>query len=149
MLFNKDDIGMLCTNGFIFLSNGTSAGRTTFFNASYRSYSKYYNSCIAETCVHPCQQFKFDSSVSIVPVPSELISLPFPTMFYIQYPTEGNILVIEEVQMQTWETFIGDIGCIVGLWLGASIISLFQMVYLCCFTRRDKRMSTTETTVPI
>lgn len=40
-----------------------------------------------------------------------------------------------ETDRQTWEDFVGNVGGLLGVWPGASLMSVFQLFYLCCCAR--------------
>lgn len=50
-----------------------------------------------------------------------------------------GILWYEEVPTYTVDTFISNIGGQLGLWLGASVISVVQIVYYCCLSAWRRR----------
>lgn len=50
----------------------------------------------------------------------------------ILYPLGGEILHAKKIDIQTWDNFIGNVGGLLGVWTGASLISIFQIFYLCC-----------------
>lgn len=37
-----------------------------------------------------------------------------------------------EIGAQSWENFVGNVSGLLGIWTGASILSLIQIFYLCC-----------------
>lgn len=139
VLFNQDAPQNVCPHKIYYLQSGK-IQQGSYLNTSQQQTSQFYNSCIAEYCMTPCEEWKYTSTVSSLPVPPEIASLNFPTLLYVQYPTSSSILVFTEVKTQTWETIIGNVGGILGLWLGASILSIIQMFYLLCCNLCDSKM---------
>lgn len=48
------------------------------------------------------------------------------------FPNAEDILFTNEIENQSLEKFIGNIGGLMGIWTGASVLSLVQLIYLCC-----------------
>lgn len=141
VLFNADIYGNVCNHNIMFLNGYNFQLVSGSYINKIQLSSQSYNACIAEYCKPPCKQWDFASTVSSLPVPAEFAFLNFPTTIYLEYPNKAAILVISEVKSQTWESLIGNLGGIVGLWLGASIISIMQMFYLLCCEQCDQKMS--------
>lgn len=142
LLFGEDTLDQTCTHNIVFLyPNRTKVyvpGTAPLIAAKLdQPYSASYNACFVEYCTVPCTEWKFASTVSDLPLPEEFINVGFPTLHYVEYPLANDILVMTEVRTQSWETIIGNIGGIIGLWLGASVLSLLQLFYLCCFSNCD------------
>lgn len=85
-------------------------------------------------CVEPCEQWKYVSSMSVFSISQSVRKNTYKnqTDIYIAYPEESDVLVIEEIDAQTWEDFVGNIGGLLGVWTGASLISFLQACYLLC-----------------
>lgn len=141
VLFDKDIVQNLCNHNVMFIDKPQNSIAGKYATVTVRPTSELYNSCIAQYCMSPCIQWEFASTVSNLPVPAEFAFLNFPTTIYIEYPSKSAILVISEVVSQTWETVIGNLGGIFGLWLGASIMSILQMFYLLCCEHCDEKMA--------
>ncbi len=53
------------------------------------------------------------------------------------YNPFGSYALIEK-ESYTWVTLLGNVGGTIGLFNGASIISIFQFFYLCCGSSKKK-----------
>lgn len=87
-----------------------------------------------KNCAEPCEQWKYISSMSSFTISSAVKKITYKnqTDIAIQYPEDTDVLVVVEIDAQTWEDFVGNIGGLLGVWTGASLISIFQVFYLCC-----------------
>lgn len=96
-------------------------------------------SCIRQ-CSDGCEKWDFDVSVSFTMEQSLLKN--FANRQYvrieIEYPSEESVLVISEINSQSWESFVANVGGLLGIWLGASIVSFIQTIYLCCFSEPEE-----------
>lgn len=63
----------------------------------------------------------------------------------LEYPIEKSVFVIAETDSQSWKVFIANVDGLLGIPLGASIVSFVQTIYLCCFSEND--LSETNTVV--
>lgn len=86
-------------------------------------------------CVTGCELWNYEMSIAVATMPrfSQKISFKNLTDIIIKYPTVGDVLIMTEIDPQTWENFVGNVGGLLGIWTGASILSFIQMFYLCCF----------------
>lgn len=50
----------------------------------------------------------------------------------IHFPTAHDVLSTTEIENQSLEKFVGNIGGLLGVWTGASILSILQCIFLCC-----------------
>lgn len=121
------------------LDNRTFADSTTApllssetWNAT--AWQERYNKCIS-TCFEGCETWSYDTSITIKLIPSSVQNVvkKYYTKIEIEYPPDGSVLVMIETDSQSWESFIGNVGGLLGIWTGASILSLIQIFYLCCF----------------
>lgn len=140
-MLDEDTVDKVCVNDVHFLSPSQTIRGNSRTNTFNKLSSQNYNSCIAQYCQLPCNQWKYTSTVSSLPVPTEFAFLGFPTTLYVEYPVPSSVLVVTEVTALTWENIVGNIGGITGLWLGASVISIIQMVYLLCCRTCDEKLS--------
>uniref|UniRef100_A0A915HRD6 Uncharacterized protein n=1 Tax=Romanomermis culicivorax TaxID=13658 RepID=A0A915HRD6_ROMCU len=53
----------------------------------------------------------------------------------IRYPAVKSILIYEDVMVKTEFMILGDVGGLLGIWTGGSIISLMQLLYVFCFSK--------------
>lgn len=95
------------------------------------------NDCAAVT---GCKVYTFDINAQTLQL-SHSMGGETSDMSYtpvkIEYPTENEMLVMIEQDAQTWEGFVGNVGGLLGIWTGASILSFVQLFYLCCCTECD------------
>lgn len=87
------------------------------------------------TCIPVCEQWMYKHST--------IIFENFNSSIYLRllYNPSDGILTYEEVPTYNFDTFISNIGGQLGLWLGASVVSVFQIIYYMClaiFHREDK-----------
>lgn len=80
------------------------------------------------TCLPVCEQWIFKHSTLTFDYQTSYIHIRL-----LYNPTDG-ILTYEEVNTYTFDTFISNIGGQLGLWLGASMVSLFQTFYYSCLS---------------
>lgn len=95
--------------------------------------------CKDERCIPACQLWDFDKSVSVAMYPKFLhqIADQARTTILIYYPSEENIFVMSEIDSLTWDGLVANIGGLLGIWLGASMVSFLQMFYRCCMCVAD------------
>lgn len=108
-----------------------------------RNYT-FENCTLAPSCNPPsCDFYLYDYSLMVL---SE--DRPNTTVHIFFRPIEG-IETVKEIYTYSWETFLSNIGGQLGLWLGASVVSFFQIIYYCfhyCCTRSEwKRSSSYKT----
>lgn len=84
-------------------------------------------------CLLPCEQWIYDKTIltNLRPVRMRRSLQPSQTRINVQYPSKEKIFLVVEVPTQTWESIIANVGGLLGLWLGASIISFIQVFYFC------------------
>lgn len=105
-----------------------------------RNYT-FENCTLSPECYPPsCDFYLYDYSLMVL---SEYKSNTTVHIFF--RPIEG-IETVKEVYTYSWETFLSNIGGQLGLWLGASVVSFFQILYYCfhyCCTRNEWKRSST------
>lgn len=99
------------------------------------------NSCI-KSCLYPCEIWSY--SFSYVAERTGAASLindykKISTWIRIVYPRDDNIFIMVEVDRQSWEDFVANIGGLLGVWTGASLLSIVQLFYLCCFSHIEPK----------
>lgn len=99
---------------------------------------QFFNACVTN-CKVPCQQWRYSHVAYNYPAHQGLNNFYYPSHIIIEYPEKDYIIELNEVLSQTWESILGDVGGSVGLWLGGSILSILQMIYLLCYGSRDER----------
>lgn len=95
--------------------------------------TELFLSCADRCGTDGCEKWRYD--VIVFFGSSYMPFIPNMTTNYyieIEYPLDGNVLAVAEADSQTWENFIGSVGGLLGIWTGASIVSIFQLFYLCC-----------------
>lgn len=97
-----------------------------------------YNIC-KDQCALPCIVWTYDATVSVSRMSLIIrnVSRKKYTNISIEYPFGHNIIIMTEVDAQTWFNFIANVGGLVGIWTGASLISFIQFCYLFCFVDCD------------
>lgn len=85
-------------------------------------------------CMLGCERRNFDVTASSSSVYSSTtqFSTKVRTNIRIIYPIDGDVLMMTEVDSQTWDSFVGNVGGLLGIWTGASILSFLQIFYLLC-----------------
>lgn len=78
-------------------------------------------------CLESCTQW-FYSATSQVSRSGEV--WPLRLNIEINFQLSHSVMVSEEVAAYTWTTLIGNIGGLLGIWLGASLLSFLQSLYL-------------------
>lgn len=48
----------------------------------------------------------------------------------INFPLSHSVMVSEETAAYTWTTLVSNVGGLIGIWLGASLLSFLQPIYL-------------------
>lgn len=97
-----------------------------------------YNTC-KKNCPVPCTEWIYETIVSTTRMSTIVrnFGTKNTTSITIEYPFGRNIIIMSEVNSQTWINFIGSVGGLLGIWTGASIISFIQFFYLCCLADTD------------
>lgn len=88
-----------------------------------------------QSCIESCTIWSYDINTAITTMASlvrKIGSKNF-TNITIDYPYAINVVIMKEINSQTWGNFVGSVGGLLGIWTGASIVSVIQFVYLCCF----------------
>lgn len=94
---------------------------------------QYWRTCM-KNCLPGCQMWKFEKTITIQSTSPILQKHGKKNMTQvgIEYPNGNDIIVMTEIDAKTWENFVGNVGGLLGIWTGASVISLVQIIYLCC-----------------
>ena len=102
---------------------------------------KLLEECLKNCSIY-CETWTFESSKTVIttekltPNTVRLIQFAGCTIEFleinIKYPDFGQILVVIEMDSQTWEFFVSNVGGLLGIWTGASVLSFIQLIYLCC-----------------
>lgn len=97
-----------------------------------------YVKCMSN-CERPCEQWIYETSIVTSLRPHQLRDkVPSTTDVEIQYPVPDTIIVMTETPSTTWQKMLSDIGGLLGLWVGATLFSFVQVIYLCCCTDVDE-----------
>lgn len=135
----NESFASICQNDIIFFDENDTRLPDVGYNAmnvaaldstKNESYTVDRENC-NETCLPSCEEWRFDYHIDTKTFLSESLQNRF-TSVKVNYPAPSSILVMNEIDSQTWEDLIGNVGGLMGLWLGASIISFLQCVDLCC-----------------
>lgn len=107
-----------------------------------------------ENCLNQCDRscemwsYTYVSSFTNYGADVALIKQNY-TNVYIYYPTPDDIIMMTQMETQTWEDYVANVGGLLGVWTGASLLSIVQLIYLCFCAQDSKspsRGSTQETT---
>lgn len=124
----------------ITLYNNTSANRSVIYEKSDENFD--YSQCLSG-CIRPCEQWIYASSTVANLRPYQFRErLPSTSEVEIQYPAQDTIIVMLETPSTTWQKMLSDIGGLLGLWVGATLFSFLQIIYLCCCSELDEFCST-------
>lgn len=109
-------------------------------------------------CLRKCEQWttswsviahelsqQIDSELSLRP--EDIADL---AVIDLNFPDNDALVIIEEIQRYRWHDLVSDLGGLLGLWLGASMMSLFQVLHLCLWadkTRKENSVTPTRTPV--
>lgn len=141
-----DTIDKVCENDLLFMDTGEKFARNQQSNRiPLTQLTQSYNSCLVRYCTMPCRYWKHTSTTNSVSIPSQFSHIPLRNRLTISYPSVTSAFEMIQVESQNWETIVGDIGGIVGLWLGASVLSIMQMIYLLCCSFCDRKLADLET----
>lgn len=90
-------------------------------------------------CLQGCEKWNFEVGVTTSSIYSSIHQLATKkrTNIQVDYPLDGDILMMIETDSETWESFVGNVGGLLGIWTGASILSFVQLFYLCCCADSD------------
>lgn len=107
--------------------------RTTYACSTTPDLMELWHKCMNE-CVPACQIWKYEKSVATKTTAAILRQYGTKklTKIYIEYPSGKDVVIMTVKDAQSWENFVGNVGGLLGVWTGASILSFLQMVYLCC-----------------
>ena len=94
-----------------------------------------------ERCPFPCQELELQAIATFserTPLMKKMDGKEEVFRVSIQYQNPDSYKIIEEKQLYGWDQILGEIGGLVGLMLGASMISLveiFTYIALCLLHR--------------
>lgn len=147
-----DQIDKLCASAINFLENAQRGDVNAtdpcnhFPNASknfideltltvpLETWTYQYGNCCAG-CKETCEVWKYTFVVATDTISGVVKQYTYKnqTDIKIMYPEFGDVMITIQSDAQTWEDFVGNVGGLLGVWTGASILSLLQLFYLCCF----------------
>lgn len=82
-----------------------------------------FQSC-EKSCLTPCELWHYDYTI-YTKGPTFLNR----TELHVVFNPRNGIIFTEEIPTYSWDTLLSNIGGQLGLWMGGSIISLFQIIY--------------------
>lgn len=104
--------------------------------------------CVRDECKPPCSHWLTSASFTA----SEIVledgsTISNFSVIEIYYPDRTSVTVMEEKLNYLWHDLASDIGGLLGLWLGASVLSLCQLVHLCtCGVQLENERGAEDTT---
>lgn len=106
-----------------------------------------FNPGSCKKCIQSCEQWDFErtSTVTRQPKPVRDVAVQGYNIIYVLYPRQESVIVMTEVDSLTYDGMIADVGGLLGIWLGASVVTFVQMIYHCCFDNSD----TDDNSVPM
>uniref|UniRef100_A0A915IKN6 Uncharacterized protein n=1 Tax=Romanomermis culicivorax TaxID=13658 RepID=A0A915IKN6_ROMCU len=115
-----------------------------------------YSDCVSQ-CKQACEQWRYTMKTSTSTLTQGLRKSVTKnrTDFVIIYPPEQSVLIMVEVDAQSWEDFVANVGGLLGVWTGASIISFIQLIYLLlleyldCNKRQNQPPSSQQSSVRV
>eukprot|EP00795_Rhopilema_esculentum_P011435 gene11435-21636_t len=107
-----------CTNG---------ENMKLLFKGDYTLIESNYASC---NCELPCTETKFRKYSSTAKMTSENPRIHKHTVVISVFFGDMEYEKITELKMYTTERFVGEIGGQMGIWIGASIFSVLELIYL-------------------
>lgn len=142
ILLNITNLESVCKKDTIFLnftnknlSNDTvkEMKRSPYECSSAPEVLQFWHKCMND-CVPACQIWKYEKSVATKTTSTVLRQYGKKTFtkIYLEYPSGKDVVVMTVEDAQSWENFIGNVGGLLGIWTGASILSFLQLFYLCC-----------------
>lgn len=105
--------------------------------------------CDEITCPQPCQKMTYSTTVSAINTRRVFQDLNESALtLVISYQVRTGIIEAQEVMTYTWYSFLSNVGGVMGLWCGASLISMYQLtlffgktfIYLCYQWKADSHM---------
>lgn len=131
----RDEFYLLSPDGDEYLAHSTTPNQTVFSQVCLKSQQLVDNfiNCMNQ-CPEACEIWSYDVSVLLTTMPSfvRTVGAKDKTNVTLEYPLKNDILIMVEINNQSWETFVGNVGGLLGIWTGASIVSFIQLFYLCC-----------------
>lgn len=96
-----------------------------------------------QNCSSGCKRWKYDVSQTIFPkqIDDRNASNDVSGYIGIIYDNRENMLMISQVPSFTWDDALANIGGLLGLWLGGSLISFIQIFYFFCCIPMQKSFS--------
>lgn len=133
ILLDIDNVETVCMKEIRFLQSQHITRGNYQGHGFQRRYmqSDTYKKCTDLFCTSPCDVWKYDTYVTSILIPTQFMQYDVVHRYIVLYQTDG-ILEMQQTESQTWAAIVGNIGGIVGLWLGASVLSILQMIYLFC-----------------
>lgn len=92
--------------------------------------------CLVDECGEACEELEVKLDSSSREFGTELGN---KSLLYATWPAVNAVTVYEVGLQYTWDGFVGQLGGLVGLWMGASMMSFFEALYLCCCCCYDVR----------
>lgn len=131
----RDEFYLLTPSGEEYLAHTTAANQTVFSQVCYKDQKivDAFLNCM-QNCANPCEIWTYTVSVLLTNMPNfvKKVGKKNLTNITLEYPLKNDVLIMVEIDDQSWEIFIGNVGGLLGIWTGASIVSFIQLIYLCC-----------------
>lgn len=146
-LVDRDEQMKLCSHSINFLDNLTSSylerGRDGYLKSLLKCETNEvarndYDKCV-DNVRRPCEVWSYSTMGTFYTFDKTIreIATKNITEIFVLFPIPDEILITIELDGQTWEDFAGNVGGVLGIWTGASVVSFIQMFYLCCCSSKE------------
>ncbi len=78
-------------------------------------------------CLPPCEYDAFEVIKQETRIPKDIFFMQANATFISLGLTSTNVKVVREVALYDWESLLGEVGGYMGMFLGASLVSLYQV----------------------
>lgn len=97
-----------------------------------------YQQCL-DSCTSSCVQWNYEFNQALYPrqLTDGLIT-DVKGLVSLKFSDVENTLVINILPAVSWDDAVANVGGLLGLWIGGSILSFIQLIYIFCCTPLDK-----------
>lgn len=110
-------------------------------NSNITYFDQLYNECYFD-CMSSCNKWTYVYSQVLIPKPTaKVFEGEIEATVTLSFEGRENVLVVSLVPSVTWYGAVANVGGLLGLYLGGSIISVIQMIYLLLCVPLESRIS--------